>query len=81
MRDALADEPAVPALALFGSGAIEVFPGDALPREALARAACEALDPEVRAAAAERLSRAAQAGQVGQVDQGAEKEAFQGADR
>lgn len=78
VRDALADEPAVPALALFGSGAIEVFPGDALPREALARAAREALDPEVRAAAAERLSRAAQADQV---DQGAEKEAFQGADR
>lgn len=59
VRDALPDEPPVPALVLFGRQAIEVFPGDLTPLELLTLAAERAQYPEIRALAKARLARLA----------------------
>lgn len=55
VRDALPEEPPVPALVLFGHQAIEVFPGDLPPVEMLAIAAERAQYQEIRALAQARL--------------------------
>lgn len=58
VRDSLPEEPAVPALVLFGETAIEVFPGDMRPLRALLLASARARTPEIRSLASERLKRA-----------------------
>lgn len=58
VRDALPEEPAVPALVLFGETAIEVFPGDMRPLRALLLASARARTPEIRSLASEKLKRA-----------------------
>lgn len=55
VRDALPQEPAVPALVFFESNAIEVFPGDVRPLYAAALAAKRAQTEDVRRRAAELI--------------------------
>ena len=57
VRDHLDSEPAVPALVLFGTDSIEVFPGDMRPLKALFLASVRAKSPEIRSLAKERLKR------------------------
>ena len=57
VRDRLDSEPAVPALVLFGTDSIEVFPGDMRPLKALFLASVRAKSPEIRSLAKERLKR------------------------
>lgn len=55
VRDALPQEPAVPALVFFESNVIEVFPGDVRPLYAAALAAKRAQTEDVRRRAAELI--------------------------
>ncbi len=55
VRDRLDAEPAVPALVLFGTDSIEIFPGDMRPLKALFLASQRAHSPEIRSLAKERL--------------------------
>lgn len=57
VRDRLEAEPAVPALVLFGTDSIEIFPGDMRPLKALFLASQRARSPEIRSLAKERLKR------------------------
>ena len=55
VRDALPEEPAVPAMVFFASGVIEVFPGDVRPLYAAALAAERAQTEDVRRRAADLI--------------------------
>ncbi len=57
VRDRFDSDPAVPALVLFGTDLIEVFPGDMRPLKALYLASERAKSPEIRSLAKERLKR------------------------